>query len=125
MECDAKEDLSERTKQFALAVIQLGGHLPHSNSAQILGRQLLRSGTSIGANYREARHARSKAEFVSKIHIALQEARETAYWLELIFDANICQEAGVQALVQEASELCAIFIASARTASTTSKKCNS
>jgi four helix bundle protein len=84
-----KPDLRLRTKAFALRIIRLYGSLPKIIEAQVLGKQLLRSGTSVGAQYREAVRARSRAEFVSKIEAALQELEETLYWIELLADARI------------------------------------
>ena len=80
---DEKEDLRKRTKRFALRVIKVYESLPRSGSAQVLAYQLLRSGTSVGANFREAHRARSDAEFLSKVGDSLQELEETTYWLEL------------------------------------------
>lgn len=77
----------------------------------VLGKQLLRSGTSIGANYREAQRARSRAEFISKVHIGMQEAEETAYWLELMLSAGICDTGQASDLLREANELCAVLTA--------------
>src|SRR5215213_618992 len=85
----AKEDLSARTKDFALRVVRLLCALPKTTEAQVLGKQVLRSGTSVGAHYREAMRARSTAEFISKIEGGLQELEETSYWFELIADAGI------------------------------------
>ena len=81
-------DLSERTKAFSLRVIQLYSALPQSTVAPVIGKQLLRSGTSVGAHYREAARSRSDAEFVSKVEGALQELEETAYWLELLGESR-------------------------------------
>src|SRR5262245_21100132 len=83
------EDLARRTRLFALAVVQLYTALPKSTVSYVLGRQLLRSGTSVGAHYREARRAKSDADFISKIEGALQELDESDYWLELLRDANM------------------------------------
>jgi four helix bundle protein len=80
----ANDDLIERTKQFALRVIRLFVSLPKTGEAQVLGKQLLRSGTSVGANYREAHRARSRAEFAAKCGDSLREIEESAYWLELL-----------------------------------------
>ena len=81
-------NLKERTKQFALRIIRLFGSLPKTAEAQVLGKQLLRSGTSVGANYREAYRARSKSEFVAKCGDSLRELEESAYWLELLVDGG-------------------------------------
>ena len=104
------EDLILRTRRFALAVVQLYVSLPRSTVSSVLGRQLLRSGTSVGAHYREARRAKSDPDFVSKIESALQELDESAYWLELLGDANIVQGELVQKLSKEINELIAIFV---------------
>ena len=109
-------DLRERTKAFALRVIRLYSALPKTAEAQVIGQQLLRSGTSIGANYREASRARSPAEFAAKVGIVLQEADETAYWLELLTEAQIVPEVRVANLMQETDELTAIFVSSLKTA---------
>ena len=103
-------DLPIRTKQFARRIIRLYCALPRQNTvAQILGKQVLRSGTSIGANYREAHRARSKAEFISKIGDTLKEADETLYWLELLLEENILPPKRLGSLTNEADELVAIF----------------
>ena len=83
------KDLQIRTKEFALRVIRLYCALPKSTEAQVLGKQVLRSGTSVGANYREANRARSRAEFIAKIGDCLKELDETAYWLELLSESSI------------------------------------
>jgi four helix bundle protein len=113
---DKKYDLRDRTKAFALSVIRLYSLLPKTTIAQVLGRQLLRSGTSVGAHYREATRARSMAEFVSKIEGGLQELEETAYWLELLGDAGIMQETRLVDLRKEVDELTAVLVSSAKTA---------
>jgi four helix bundle protein len=103
-------DLPVLTKQFARRIIRLFCSLPKSNTvAQVLGKQVFRSGTSIGANYREAHRARSKAEFISKIGDVLKEADETLYWLELLLEENILASKRLQPLTTEANELVAIF----------------
>jgi four helix bundle protein len=111
-----KEDLRARTKEFALRVIRLYCSLPKTTEAQVLGKQLLRSGTSVGAHYREAVRARSVAEFISKIEGGLQELEETSYWLELIGDASIVPKTRLVGLCGEAEELMAILVSSVRTA---------
>ena len=103
-------DLRVRTKLFALRVIRMYSALPKTTEAQVLGKQVLRSGTSVGANYREAYRARSQAEFISKVSISLQEIEETGYWLELLIDAEIVKEARMEGLRKEADELTAIFV---------------
>lgn len=100
-----KRDLRARTKAFALVIVRLYVTLPKTTEAQVLSRQVLRSGTSPGAHYREATRARSTAEFVSKIEGALQELEETVYWLELLIEAGIIDESAVSGLLQKAEEL--------------------
>ena len=116
MSKDNKSDLRVRTKSFALRVIRLVSSLPRLVPAQIIGRQLLRSGTSVGAQYREATRARSGAEFVSKIECGLQELEESVYWMELLVDAEIVPVAKLSELLGEAEELISIFVSSAKTA---------
>jgi len=89
---EEKEDLRRRTKGFALQIIRLYSSLPKSTEAQVLGKQLLRSGTSVGANYREAFRARSASEFVAKLGDSLRELEESAYWLELLSDLRSYRE---------------------------------
>ncbi len=108
---DAPKDLRARTRDFALRIITLYSALPKSTLAQVLGKQLLRAGTSVGAHYREACRARSDAEFVSKLEVGLQEIEETVYWIELIVASALFSEKRVEALLKEADELTAIFIA--------------
>ena len=113
---DPKYDLCKRTKAFALAIVRLYCALPKTTEAQVLGKQVLRSGTSVGAHYHEAVRARSTAEFVSKLGGALQELSETTYWLELMAEAEIIPAARIAPLVRETRELTAILMASSRTA---------
>jgi four helix bundle protein len=103
-------DLGERTKRFALRIIRVFGALPKTTEARVLGKQLLRSGTSVGAHYQEATRARSDAEFVSKIDAGLAELEETAYWLELLADSDIVASARLEELRGEANELLAILV---------------
>jgi four helix bundle protein len=110
------QELQTRTRKFALRIVKLFRSVPKTDDARILGKQLLRSGTSIGANYRAACRARSRAEFVAKLGIVLEEAGETAFWLELMRDAEIFPEAKLGEVVQEAKELVAIFVTSVKTA---------
>jgi four helix bundle protein len=106
-----EKDLLPRTKMFARRIIRLYGSLSKTDMvAQVLGKQVLRSGTSVGANYREANRARSKAEFISKMGDCLKEADETLYWLELLLDEKIVPAKKLSALVSESGELVAIFI---------------
>ncbi len=111
-----KHDLRARTTEFALRIIRLYSSLPRTTEAQVLGKQLLRCGTSVGAHYHEATRARSAAEFVSKIECGLQELEESIYWLELLTAANIVPASRLRPLLQEAEELMAIFVSSAKTA---------
>jgi four helix bundle protein len=105
-----EEDLRDRTMDFAVRVVQMFTHLPKTTEAQVLGKQVLRSGTSIGANYREAYRGRSKAEFIAKCGDCLREIEETAYWLELLVAAAVVPEAKLQSLRDECDELTAIFV---------------
>lgn len=109
-------DLKYRTKEFALRIIKLYTALPNSTPAQVIGRQILRSGTSVGAQYREACRARSNAEFISKIESSLQELDETSYWLELLVEAALVSPGKLEELQKETKELTAIFVASVKTA---------
>jgi len=108
--------LKARTKDFALRVIRLHRSLPRTDEARILGRQLLRSSTSIGANYRAACRGRSRAEFIAKLGIVLEEADETVFWLELFEEGQIFPAEKLRDLVREANELVSIFVSSVRTA---------
>ena len=103
-------DLRERTKRFALQIVRMFSALPKTTEAQVLGRQVLRSGTSVGANYREAYRARSKPEFIAKCGDSLRELEETAYWLELLTDANCAAVQNLSTVRQECDELVAIFV---------------
>ena len=105
-----RNDLRQRTKDFGLHILRLFAVLPKSTEAQVLGKQLLRSGTSVGANYREAYRGRSKAEFIAKCGDSLRELEETAYWLELLADGKIVPLEKLSALRQECDELIAIFV---------------
>ena len=102
-------DLMKRTKNYALRIIRLYAALPKTTEAQVLGKQVLRSGTSIGAHYREGNRAKSDADFIHKLETALQELDETSYWLELIIEAKIFDENKVKPLIHETNELNAIF----------------
>ena len=102
-------DLKLRTKQFALRIIRLYSAMPKSAVAQVLGKQMLRSATSVGAHYREATRSRSNAEFISKIQGGLQELEETSYWLELTVESGVFALARVKNLMEEANELTAIL----------------
>jgi len=105
-----KPDLKIRTKAFALRIIKLYVSLPKTTLAQVLGKQVLRSGTSVGANYREANRARSKLEFISKMGDCLKELDETAYWLELLMESNTVSCKSLSSLMDENNQLTAIFV---------------
>src|SRR6266699_2089773 len=105
-----ERDLRDRTKQFALRILEMFSVIPKSTQAQVLGKQVLRSGTSVGANYREAYRGRSKAEFVAKCGDSLRELEEIAYWLELLVDGKVVAPERLSALRQECDELIAIFV---------------
>jgi len=111
----------ERTKRFALRVIRLVSSLPNERAADIIGRQVLRSGTSIGANYREATRAATKKHFASLLSIALREADETLYWLELLRDARLIRAHLLSDLVDECNQLVAILASSVKTAASRGK----
>jgi four helix bundle protein len=108
------EDLRNRTKHFALRIIKLYVSLPRVAVAQTLGKQLLRSGTSVGANYREGCRARSNPEFVSKLGDSLKELEETSYWLELLGDSGTIRAQRLALLSDETSQLIAIFTSIAK-----------
>ncbi len=111
-----KEAMKKRTKQFALRVIRLVESLPKGQNADVLGRQLLRSGTSVGANYRSACRARSTADFISKMGIVEEEADESLFWMELLVESEILQIGKLESLMNEADELLAITVSSIKTA---------
>jgi len=110
------DHLKKRTKQFAIRIVRLFKSLPKTEEAKILGRQLLRSGTSVAANYRAVCRARSKAEFIAKVGTVVEEADETVFWLELLIETGVVSESRMNELLKEANELLAIFAASQRTA---------
>ena len=109
------EQLRSRTKAFASRIIRMQTALPHTSAARVIGDQVLRSATAIGANYRAACHARSRAEFIAKLGIVVEEADETIYWLELLAENAIVEPSRLRELVREAQELAAIFSAARRT----------
>jgi four helix bundle protein len=109
-------DLRNRTKDFAVRIIRLATSLPAGRAGDILGRQIIKSGTSVGANYREALRASSKRHFIAIIEIAAREADETLYWLELLGDSSIIKRERLNDLIHECGELVAILAATARTA---------
>ncbi|NEX14552.1 MAG: four helix bundle protein [Prosthecochloris sp.] len=110
-----EDELKERTKRFALRIMKLVDSLPRSTSANVIGRQIIRSGTSVGANYRAACRGRSKAEFISKLGVVVEEVDETCFWLELIIEGSLLPKEKVLSLLNEADELTAIFVSSIKT----------
>jgi len=110
------EELRNRTKKFALAIIRLFRSLPKTEEARIIGRQLMRAATSVAANYRAAGRARSRAEFVAKMGVVVEEADESVFWLEMLRDATVVAEPVIAPLLEEGNQLVAIFAASQRTA---------
>ena len=111
-----KEELKDRTKKFAILIIKLVDDLPDTKAGRTIGNQIIRSGTSVGADYRTACRARSDADFISKITIVEEECDETLFWLELIVESNLLEKERLMALIKEADELTAIFTASGKTA---------
>jgi four helix bundle protein len=109
-------ELKERTKQFALRIIKLVEALPNTTAGRAIGGQIVRSGTSVGSNYRAACRGRSKAEFIAKLGVVEEEADETAFWLQLIMDSQLLERNLVEPLHQEANDLTAIFAKSLITA---------
>jgi four helix bundle protein len=115
-EVNKLEDLKWRTKNYALRIIKLYSSLPKKMEMQAIGKQILRSGTSVGANYRESCRARSTQEFVAKLGISLQELEETAYWLELLIEIDHFKKDEIDLILRETDELMAIFVSSINTA---------
>lgn len=109
-------ELKARTRQLAVRIIKMAEALPTSTTGKVITHQIIRSGTSVGANYRAACIARSKAEFIAKIGISLEEADETAYWLELIEDVELLSTQKLAALKLEVQEICAILASTQKTA---------
>ncbi|MBI5304812.1 MAG: four helix bundle protein [Chloroflexi bacterium] len=119
-----RDDLKARTKLFALRTINLCESLPQRRSSAILANQLIRAGTSVGANYRAACRARSTKDFVNKLGVVIEESDESAYWIELVVEAKLMSERRVASLLKEADELTAIFTASHKTASRSLRQSN-
>ena len=117
-----KKDIPERTKAFALRIVRLYSSLPKTTESQVMGKQLLRSGTSVGAHVREGKRSRSDAELVSKIEGALQELEETTYWLELLQETEIVKAVMLSDLLKEADALTAILVTSAKTVKSRRRK---
>jgi four helix bundle protein len=111
-----QDELKARTKKFAIRVINLVNALPNTSAGRAIGNQLIRSGTSVGANYRAVCRARSTKEFISKLGVVIEEADESSFWMELIIEADVLPKQKVQALLQESDELTAIFVSSIKTA---------
>jgi four helix bundle protein len=111
-----ERELLEQTKQFALRIFKLVDALPQTIQARAVAVQLIRSGTSVGANYRAACRARSKPEFIAKLGVVEEEADESAFWLELIMETNLLSATKVEPLLSEASEIVAIMASSKKTA---------
>jgi four helix bundle protein len=109
-------EMKQRTKQFALRVLKLADALPKTRSGNAIGGQIVRSGTSVAANYRALCRAKSRADFVNKTSIVEEEADESCFWLELLVDAGLLGSRQVQPLLQEANEITAILVASRKTA---------
>ena len=118
---DAKVDLRVRTKEFALRVIRMYSALPKTTEAQVLGKQVLRSGTSVGANYRACCNARSRIEFIAKLGVVVEETDESVYWLEVLASRTVSQPGEVAPVLTEARELRAIFAKALGTARTNFK----
>ena len=110
------DELKLRTKQFALRVIRMIDSIPKTAAGGVIAKQLLRCATSVGANYRAACRGRSKAEFIAKLQIVIEDADECCYWIELLIEAELLPEQRVEALLDEANQLTAIMVASRRTA---------
>ncbi len=109
-------EMKERTKDFAKRVINLCRQLPDTREGRLIGNQIFRSGTSVGANYRASCMARSKAEFIAKLGIVLEEADETLFWLEILSETKVIKANLLESLMKEADELVAIFVVSLKTA---------
>src|SRR3989344_5891036 len=99
------DDLKNRTKEYALKIIEIVGLLPHTVTGRAIGNQLIRSGTSVGANYRASLRSRSKAEFISKLGIVIEESDESLFWLEIIIESKLLNEEIVKPFLKETNEL--------------------
>ena len=110
------DQLQERTKAFAVRIVHMFRKLPKTYEARTIGRQLLRSGTSVAANYRATRRARSKAEFISRLGVVVEESDETVFWLEMLVDSGIIAKRRMESILTEAKGLRAIFATSRATA---------
>jgi four helix bundle protein len=112
----APEELRDRTKAFAIRIVKLCGLLPRTADSQVVGKQLLRCGTSVAANYRAACRGRSRAEWIAKIGLVVEEADETVFWLEMLSDCGIVPSQRCEDILKKARELSAIFTAAQHTA---------
>ena len=110
-----KDEMKKRTKQFALRVINLASAMPENAVGRVITNQILRCGTSVGANYRAALRARSSKDFINKIGVVLEESDESAFWIELMVEGRVMPENRVSSLLQEANELTAIFASTHKT----------
>ena len=110
-----RADILERTKLFSLRVIRMYSTLPETTESRVIGKQILRSGTSVGAHVREGKRSRSQAEMISKTEVALQELEETIYWMELLVESGIVKARRLSDLMREANELTAILVTSVKT----------
>ena len=109
------DDLKKRTKEYALRIITLVKALPNTPEGRAIGNQLIRSGTSVGANYRAVCRARSDAEFIAKLGIVIEEADESAFWLEIIIESKLLKRELVESLLAETNEITAIMVATRKT----------
>ena len=110
-----REEMYERTMQFSVRIVRMVKAMPRGIAEDVIAKQLTKSATSIGANYREACHGKSTADFVSKLKISEGEADETLYWLQLLVNSGIMKQSKLQALIDETNELVAILTASTKT----------
>ncbi len=110
-----QQEMKARTRRFAVRIIKLVTSLPDTRASGVIGKQLLRSGTSVGANYRSACRAKSTADFVFKLSIVEEEADESIYWMELLVESDFVQEALLENLIDEANQLVAIIVSSIKT----------
>ena len=111
-----EKEMKQRTKKFALRILDLGDAIPRTRSGNVIANQIIRSGTSVAANYRALCRAKSRADFINKTSIIEEEADESCFWLELLIDRSLLSTRRVQPLLNEANELTAIFVASRKTA---------
>ena len=117
-----REDFKKRTKQYSLRIIKLVRVLLHTAEGKVIGNQLLQSGTSVGANYRVACRARSMAEFISKLGVVIEEADESAFWLELIIESRLIKKELVEPLLKETNEIISIMAASLKSSKNSKSK---